>query len=160
MENITISIEGMSCVVCAQRIEKALIMLDGVKSASVNFATEKATVFYDPKRISEPSIKNAITKTGYKVLNISKTHVLDEDRLLKRNEFLRLRTKFISAVLFTFPLLYITMVPMLHMTTTIHLPFPTVLDPMDYPLIYALTQLLLTLPIVGVGYKFYTHGFK
>ncbi len=46
------------------------------------------------------------------------------------------------------------------MLTFVRLPFPGWLAPMSYPLVYALVQLALVLPVVGVGYKFYTHGFR
>jgi Cu+-exporting ATPase len=46
------------------------------------------------------------------------------------------------------------------MITWVRLPFPSALDPMRFPLIYALTELILVLPVIGVGYRFYTVGYK
>ncbi len=43
-----LALEGMTCASCAMRIEKGLKKVPGVKEASVNFATEQATVIYDP----------------------------------------------------------------------------------------------------------------
>ncbi|MEL7624956.1 MAG: heavy metal translocating P-type ATPase [Clostridiales bacterium] len=156
-KNVTIPIGGMTCAACAQRVEKAIKKLEGVESASVNFATEKATVAYQPEQIRLSVIREAIGKAGYQALEIDRVDAADEDRERKQKEIRRLWTKFTIAALFGLPLLYIAMAPML---TFVQLPFPKALDPMNYPLIYSLLQLLLVLPIIGVGYKFYTIGFK
>jgi Cu+-exporting ATPase len=67
MNKETMKITGMTCAACAQRVEKAVGKLGGVKSASVNFATEKLTVEYDAGAISGLNIKETIQKTGYGV---------------------------------------------------------------------------------------------
>lgn len=154
---VTIPIGGMTCASCAQRIEKVIGKLDGIDSVSVNLATEKATVAYHPQTVRLSVIKQAIEKIGYKALEVSKTDAADEDRARKQKEIKTLWTKFIVSALFSLPLLYIAMVPMI---TIVRLPFPGGLDPMKYPLIYALIELLLVIPVIGVGYKFYTVGFK
>jgi Cu+-exporting ATPase len=64
---LTLPVEGMSCASCASRVEKALGRLDGVEEASVNFATEKAAVRFDPVKLGASDISAAIEKTGYKV---------------------------------------------------------------------------------------------
>ena len=51
-EKVQLSISGMSCAACVRRVEQGLADLDGVSSAAVNFATEKATVEYDPAALS------------------------------------------------------------------------------------------------------------
>lgn len=155
--NVTIPIGGMTCAACAQRVEKSIRKLDGVASASVNLATEKATIAYDPRQIRVSAIREAIEKAGYKALEVTKTTASDEDRARKQKEIRTLWTKFIVSAVFSLPLLYIAMAPMI---TFVRLPFPGALDPMNYPLIYALAELLLVLPVIGVGYKFYTNGFK
>jgi len=57
----------MSCASCAQRIEKGLSQLEGVESANVNFATERATVIYDPDKVSEEQFVQLIRDFGYDV---------------------------------------------------------------------------------------------
>jgi len=64
---VSLKISGMSCASCAATIEKALRKLDGVKSANVNFATERATVEYHPEIVSILDLREAIQKAGYKV---------------------------------------------------------------------------------------------
>ncbi len=154
---VTIPIGGMTCAACAQRVEKSIKKLEGVTNVSVNFATEKAAVSYDPQMVRLLAIREAIEKAGYQALEIHTTDALDENRRQKQKEIKTLWTKFIVAAVFSVPLLYIAMVPMIKI---IRLPFPAGLDPMNYSLIYALTELLLVIPVIGVGYKFYTIGFK
>jgi len=52
----TLKIGGMSCASCAATIEKALKAVEGVSTAAVNFATEKATVEYEPSRVKEADL--------------------------------------------------------------------------------------------------------
>ena len=47
-EKLTVAVQGMSCAACVRRVEKALAGVDGVREASVNLATEKATMVFDP----------------------------------------------------------------------------------------------------------------
>ncbi|MDR2608266.1 MAG: heavy metal translocating P-type ATPase [Treponema sp.] len=157
MENQTLSIGGMTCAACAQRVEKAIRKLEGIETASVNLATEKATVVYDPQRVRIGAIRESIEKAGYKVLEFSGKGAPDEDRLRKEKAIKVLKTKFIIAVSFALPLLYIAMVPMIKVVA---LPFPRALAPMNFPLIYALAELLLVIPVIAVGYRFYTVGFR
>ncbi len=156
---VTIPIGGMTCAACAQRIEKAIGKLPGVSFVTVNLATEKATVTYAPQTVRLSAIRDTIEKIGYKALEINKADAADEDRARKQKEIKTLRTKFIVAVLFAVPLLYLAMAPMINV---ISLPLARELNNymMNYPLIYAIVQFLLTIPVIGMGYKFYTVGFK
>ncbi|MDR2499900.1 MAG: heavy metal translocating P-type ATPase, partial [Treponema sp.] len=154
---VTIPIGGMTCAACAQRVEKALKKLEGVESAGVNIATEKAAVVYNPLKVRVSALKEAIEKAGYQALDFSKEGAVDEDKLRKEKEIKTLKTKFIVAVSFAAPLLYIAMVPMIKWFS---LPFPKALAPMNFPLLYALAELLLVIPIIIAGNKFYTVGFK
>lgn len=62
-----LKIEGMSCVSCAQTIEKSLQKVKGVKRVSVNFATEKAVVEYDDQEVSIGHLREAVEDVGYGV---------------------------------------------------------------------------------------------
>ena len=61
----TLRITGMTCAACANRIERGLSKLEGVAEANVNLALEKATVSYDPAKISVERIEQTIEKLGY-----------------------------------------------------------------------------------------------
>jgi len=160
---LTIPVGGMTCAACAQRVEKAIKKLEGIESASVNIATEKATVSYNPQILRASAIKEAIVKAGYKALDVSSAGAVDEDRRRKQREIRVLWTKFIIAAGFGLPLLYIAMVPMMNQQSWFSwfsLPFPQALAPMHFPLLYGLVELALVIPIVAVGWRFYTVGFK
>jgi Cu+-exporting ATPase len=159
---VTIPVGGMTCAACSARVEKALRKLEGVETASVNLATEKASVIYNPQVLRLSAIKEAIEKAGYQVLEFSREGAVDEDKARKERAIRILRTKFIVAISFALPLLYIAMVPMMGAITPpwLTLPFPKALAPMNFPLIYGLVELALVIPIIIAGNKFYTLGFK
>ena len=156
-ENKILSIRGMTCAACAKRIEKMVGKIPGVESISVNLATEKATVIYDTKQLRISDIKEVIEKIGYEVPEQQKNNAVDQDKIRKQKEIKIMRIKFIVSAMFALPLLYVAMAPMI---TFVKLPFPDFLEPMKHSLAYALTELVLVIPIICVGYKFYTVGFK
>ncbi|MDR1238966.1 MAG: heavy metal translocating P-type ATPase [Treponema sp.] len=154
---ITIPIGGMTCAACVARVEKAIRKVAGVETVSVNLATEKASVSYDPRQVRVSAIREAIEKAGYEAPEISGASAVDEDRLKKEKNIRVLWIKFAVSAALALPLLYIAMAPMI---TQVPLPFPKALSPMNYPLVYALLELVLVLPIIAVGYRFYTVGFR
>lgn len=156
-KEVTIPIKGMTCAACSNRIDKVLNKLEGVAAASVNFATEKATVKYNPSIIRLSEIKQAITKAGYTPLEIENKAAVDEDKARKEKEIRILWTKFIVSAIFSVPLLYIAMGAMI---SWLNWPVPAILDPMQYPLNFALAQIFLVTPVIIAGHKFYTVGYK
>jgi Cu+-exporting ATPase len=78
-QKIILRISGMTCAACAQTIEKALKKTKGVKEATVNLATEKATVVYNQAVTSYEEIKKAIEDTGYQVLGREDVRVKYEE---------------------------------------------------------------------------------
>ena len=154
---VTIPVGGMTCAACSARVERVLNRLDGVASATVNLATEKATVTYDPQVIRLSAIKAAIEKAGYQALSVAQGGAAADDTNRKQKEQQILWRKFMVSALFAVPLFYIAMAPMV---SFLPLPLPRFLLPGVHPLVYALVQLLLTLPVVAVGYRFYTVGYR
>ncbi len=144
----------MSCAACAKRVEKVVGKVGGVLSVSVNFATEKATVSYDPRMAKLSAIRAAIEGAGYEALDAQKSGAVDEDKIRKEAEIRALRRKFTVAAVFGVPLLYLAMVSMIWWLRA-WLPFPKILDPMQYPLHYILAQLVLVIPILIAGRNFY-----
>ncbi|MDR1128310.1 MAG: heavy metal translocating P-type ATPase, partial [Treponema sp.] len=132
---LSIPIGGMTCAACAARVEKAIRRLNGIESVSVNLATEKAAVSYDPQLVRLPAIREVIEKAGYKALDFSRKEAADEDQMRKERDIRILKTKFIIAASLALPLLYIAMAPMI---TWARLPFPRALSPMNFPLVYGL----------------------
>ncbi len=152
--SVSIPVKGMTCASCTAAVTKSINKLDGVLEVNVNLATEKATVKYDPSitRISE--IKTSIINAGYEPLEIDKTETLDAEKMEREREKTVMFYKFLTAAVFSVPLLYIAMGHMLG------LKLPEFISPDMHPLSFALIQLILTVPVVAAGYKFYTIGFK
>ncbi len=68
MKTATLTIVGMHCASCVLRNERSLKKIDGVQSATVNFATQTATIEYDEARVNEQALADVIVRNGYKVL--------------------------------------------------------------------------------------------
>lgn len=151
MRDYTFKVEGMSCSACANRVERITKKIDGVESANVNFATEKLTVRVDAEKVRYSYIKLAVDKAGFKLIK-------EEDQIKevskKKDESKILLNRFIFSLIFTVPLLIISMGHMVGM------PLPSIIDPMKNPLNFALVQLVLTIPVMVAGYKFYKIGYK
>lgn len=149
----TYAIEGMTCASCAMTVEKALGKLAGMEEVAVNLATEKATMTYDKDRLDAAAILSAVEQAGYKaVLPQTNSPVSAVDS--KEQNQSDLWSRFIWSTVFTLPLLYIAMGPMLPGGG---LPLPAFLH---QPLTFALVQLFLTLPVMYIGRAFYQKGFK
>ncbi|MBE6070393.1 MAG: heavy metal translocating P-type ATPase [Clostridium butyricum] len=146
----TFKVEGMTCSACANRIERVTKKLEGIKNSTVNFATESLTVEFDEDEVSYNQIKIAVEKSGYKL--IKENEIEDKPKKLEESKVLLIR--FIVSLIFALPLLIITMGHMVGM------PLPRIIDPMENPLNFALIQVILTLPVMIMGYKFYTIGIR
>jgi len=148
----TLRIEGMTCTACAKAIERSTKKLDGVIDSSINFATEKLTITYEPSKLRTSDIKRAVEKAGYKALDDET--VTDSHKEEKENEMKKLWRIFVVSAVFTVPLLVIAMGHMLG------LKLPEIIDPMMNPRNFAMIQLLLVTPVVILGNRFYTGGFR
>ncbi|PAE44027.1 heavy metal translocating P-type ATPase [Bacillus sp. 7884-1] len=151
-----LQIEGMTCAACAKRIEKVTSKLDGVLESSVNYATEKLSIGFEPSKVRVSDIKQAIEKAGYKAIEEETT--VDSDKERKEKEIKLLWKKFVISAVFTVPLLVITMGHMFFEPLGFKL--PAIIDPMVNPLYFGLIQLLLVLPVLFAGNKFFTVGFS
>ena len=69
MKNEILKIQGMHCAACAATIAKNLSKQAGIKSANVNYATEKANLEFDESKISLNNIKQVVKATGYEVVD-------------------------------------------------------------------------------------------
>lgn len=67
MRKVSFGVTGMTCASCADTIRESLVSLNGVKEASVNLATNKVTVVYDPDLLSFRDLKKAVEEAGYGV---------------------------------------------------------------------------------------------
>ena len=150
------AISDMTCASCAQTIEETVSKLEGAKEVSVNLASEKMTVTYDPSKLSIRQIEDAVDQAGYsarlKEDRSSQSDQVGKDQPLSKKDSYKKKT--IIGFAFMVPLMVIAMGPMLGM------PLPDFLDPMTSPLNFALLQLALTIPVVLTGLPYYRQGFK
>lgn len=156
-KEVILPLQGMTCAACAKAIERAVGRLNGIQSVAVNFATEKASIQYNPRAVRLSEIKQVIAKAGYKALEAEDRAGVDEDKVRKEKEIRVLWTKFIVSAVFAVPLLYIAMGAMIWW---LKWPIPDWLKPMQYPFLYALVEIGLVIPILLAGYRFYAVGFK
>src|SRR5699024_3149448 len=146
----TFNVEGMTCASCAQTIEKATRKLPGMQEATVNLATEKLTVNYDPTALNLSDITKAVSDAGYEAHEeIDSSEQVDLDQEKKDKHMKNLWTRFLSSMIFTVPLFYISM------GTMVGLPVPAFMDPNLNPLAFAITQIILTLPVMIINMEYF-----
>ncbi len=155
MKKESFDIIGMTCSACASRIEKKVSSLEGVDKVSVNLLKNAMTVSFDEKNLSTTEIINKVKDTGYTAKSKqegkepAKTTEKEENSEMKEMEK-RLKV----STVFTIPLVYLAMAEM----TGIWI--PEFLSGVENVMSFALTQFLLSLPIVFVNWKYFTVGFK
>lgn len=150
-KNNYLDITDMTCQACVVRIEKKIGKLSGVDEISVNLATNSAKVSFQEEQIKLSEIIKNIEKLGYGAkIHVEETEDKDKGLEGEKKEF----KKLIIALVFSIPILYITMGHM------IGFPLPMSLHLNMNPESFAITQLLLSIPIIFVGRSFYTRGYK
>jgi Cu+-exporting ATPase len=157
LKRAELCVDGMTCASCSSAVERALRKLDGVEEPSVNLATNRAAFSYDPTKVKLAQVREAITKAGYTPLDLASEDTRDAEQE-KREKALRLmRLRLIVAIVFAAPILYIAMA---HMFPTLGVPLPAFMNPHVFPLTFALVQLVLTIPVLIAGGRFFRVGFK
>ncbi len=151
MKEIILKISGMTCASCSSSLEKEFNKVIGIDKAIVNIATEKAVIKYDEKTVSFEDIDRVIKKLGFSI-NRNKNDIDIKSKELKVQFY-----KVLFSFIFSIPLLYIAMAPMI---PQISFPYPEFLDPILNTINFSVIQLTLTIPVIFMGYKFYTKGFK
>lgn len=148
-------LSGMTCASCAMTVEMAVKDLETVEDVSVNLATERLSLL--PKAgFDSQQVLDAVAEAGYQAEEKGKdrpSHV-SEEAAMKAKELKRKKQELLILLVTALPLLYISMGSM------VGLPLPSFLDHMAYPLVFVLSQLLLTLPAVWIGRGFYQRGFR
>ncbi len=144
-------VTGMSCAACSAAVERAVKAL-GIENPSVNLLSGVLKVDIDENTTSVTDIICAVTKAGF---GIDKAKTAAEKRKILQQKAIKERkilfARLITSILIMIPLMYVSMG---HMWG---LPTPSLLD---NPLILALTQLVLTIPILIINYKYFTNGIK
>ena len=113
-ERLELKVGGMDCASCAARIEKALARLEGVVSATVNFALERATVEYYPAELSAEDIKRAIRTEGYEAQEAARRFDEDSEKAAREREARRQTRLFVLAAVLSVPLLLVMFADLFH----------------------------------------------
>lgn len=155
-------ITGMSCSACSAHIEKSVGAVDGVKHVSVNLLNNSMTVEYNALALGQTDIVNAVESGGYGAsLKGGAAKPKTRDSGIKEN-LREMKTRVVVSFAFMLPLMFLTMYHMF--AKWLSLPIPAWLTDTFYggenAAVFALTQLLLTLPVVYINRKYYQSGFK
>ena len=170
-------IEGMSCAACSAAVERVTRKLEGVERSDVNLTTNRMTIYYDEAKVTPELIMSKVEKAGFGIRpyvkenikvekeqskdksNSKSTNTSNRKNSVQEKELEALKNhkrNLISAAMFTILLLYVSMGQML----VDNLPIPPFMDMDRYPTNFALTQLLLTVPVLWFGRKFFIVGFN
>ncbi|MDL2290126.1 heavy metal translocating P-type ATPase [Paludibacteraceae bacterium OttesenSCG-928-F17] len=156
MEKKSFNITGMSCSACSTHVEKSVAKMNGIQSVAVNLLSNSMVVEFDEKITSVDEIEQTVKNEGYEA-HVQKAarqkstvktidFVQEEQQNMKRRWWL--------SFAFLIPLLYVSMGHMFSF------PLPSFLLGTENALIFALVQLILTIPIAVINKNYFTRGFK
>lgn len=139
-------IEGMTCSACQSHVQHAVEKLEGIQECNVNLLANSMDVSFDEQTLKEADIVLAVEKAGYKALSPEDIKKEEKPKMDSKGKILILSAVF-AAIVF-----YLAMGPMLY------IPIPGFFE--DNPLILAITELLLTIPVVFLNRHYFINGFK
>lgn len=147
---LELTVEGMSCASCVGHVERALQALPGVRKATVNLATERATVVGN---VEASVLIDAVNNAGYQARLLHSDRSTEERQEMKDAELLRLRRNLLLAAALAFPVFVLEMgshmIPAMH-----HWVMQTIGMQASWYLQFVLTTLVLAIP----GRQFYIKG--
>lgn len=153
-------INGMSCAACSSAVERVTGKLEGVAESNVNLTTAKMTITYDEEKVTPDLIMDKVKRAGFvaSLIPEKSDHMAEEEEnFSKQEESLKeSKRRLIIACIFAVPLLYISMGHMVPFP----LPVPDIISMHTHPMNFSLIQLILTIPILISGRKFYIVGFR
>ncbi|MFC4404144.1 heavy metal translocating P-type ATPase [Gracilibacillus xinjiangensis] len=144
-ETIDLNITGMTCAACSTRIEKVLNKLSGVNKASVNLATESASIEFQPAVVTVDDFIARIKKLGY---SAERKNIEKEDNTQKERQLNRMRNKLVISAILTAPLVLMMIFPLMGVQA------PAIfMNPMF--------QFVLATPVQFIiGWQFYVGAYK
>lgn len=151
-------VTGMTCSACSATVERNVKKLEGVKEVTVNLLANSMVVSYDEDKVNNQTIIDTVVKAGYQAAlaqknNQKKTSSIPAVSPVEQ-DIKNMKFRLIVSFIFLIPLMYISMG---HMFGA---PLPNFLTGNENALSFALTQFLLTLPVVYVNRKYFQAGFK
>ena len=155
MKTETYIIEGMSCAACSGAVERVTRKLEGVSSSDVNLIMAKMTITYDESQLTPERIMAAVERAGFGIRpDIPEPQQAAADDAADDHKASALGIILASA--FSALLMYVSMGHMIGSG----LPLPGFIAPSEHPLGFALAQLLLCLPVLFFGRKYFLSGIK
>ncbi len=152
-ETLELQIEGMTCASCVARIEKGLMAVPGVISASVNLATERAAISFVAGTVTRAGLEGAVRATGYDVVKAAQTEVVEDGEDRRATELRRLRNSLAVAGVLTVPLFVMEMGS--HYVPAIH---DWIMRNIGMPNSLYIQFALATIVLFGPGLRFFRKG--
>jgi len=149
------NVTGMTCAACSAHVERAAGGVSGVRRVEVSLLTNSMSVDFDETMTTARDIAKAVTAAGYGAAPVgARSPQAAAQNAQPDEEFNRLKRRVLLSVLFLLPLMYVSMGHMLH------LPQPGWLMGTENAVIFGLTQLLLTLPVLYINDRYFRVGFR
>lgn len=148
------NVTGMTCSACSAHVEKSVNQLCGIENVNVNLLQNSMTVEYDETALQTEDIIQAVQKGGYGASVHGQTASAEPTRNVAAEEMQHMKKRLIASFCFLIPLFYISMGHMMGA------PLPSFLLGNENLLIFALTQLLLTIPVLIINKKYFVVGFQ
>ncbi|MGB3213118.1 MAG: heavy metal translocating P-type ATPase [Desulforhopalus sp.] len=152
IENFEANIKGMHCAACSTRIERVVGNLEGVTQCSVNLATERAKISYDPVAITVAAIQKAVTGLGFSAEVATVDADTSGDAQEASAQLRAMKNRLLPAFIFALLIMCLSMAPMVGIT------LPKTVHPDHSPFIHAALQFILLLPVLYLGRNFYLNG--
>lgn len=156
MRKETYDVTGMTCSSCVRHVEKAVEKQPGVKKVTVNLLKNSMVVDYDENKLNQSEIEHAVSDAGYGARLRSKNADLtkDTEENSAQKEYESYKQRLIWSVIFTVPLIYLSMGHMLGW------PLPFFFLGTTNTITFAFTQFLLLLPVIYLNRSYFINGFK
>ena len=147
-------VTGMTCSACSAHVEKSVSKLEGVQCVNVNLLQNSMVVEYDDNALGTTDIIHAVESGGYGASVQGETKTQEAPKNVAVEEMHHMKRRLIASFCFLIPLFYISMGHMMGA------PLPAILLGDENVMIFALTQLFLTIPVLIINKKYYVVGFK
>lgn len=147
-------VTGMTCSACSAHVEKSVSKLEGVQCVNVNLLQNSMVVEYDNNALGTTDIIHAVESGGYGASLQGETKAQEAPKNVAAEEMHHMKRRLIASFCFLIPLFYISMGHMMGA------PLPAILLGDENVMIFALTQLFLTIPVLIINKKYFVVGFK
>ena len=147
-------VTGMTCSACSAHVEKSVSKLEGVQCVNVNLLQNSMVVEYDDNALDTTDIIHAVESGGYGASVQGETKTQEAPKNVAAEEMHHMKRRLIASFCFLIPLFYISMGHMMGA------PLPAILLGDENVMIFALTQLFLTIPVLIINKKYFVVGFK